>query len=133
MSDLDDPSKTAWEKANRRWANADIERRYKEARATESDEFAVAYGRKQRPTAPPAVKIFTPSDGDIENVEQRRVRHIKTATELRRQIKLLEGVVRSGRNTITEITLPGYRAQLERQKRRLLVETLRRLQARQEG
>jgi hypothetical protein len=131
MSDFDDRGKEpASEKAKRKWGNADIERRYKEARQNETDEFAVAYGKKQRPTAPPAVKIFTPSDADLETVEQRRTKRIKTATELRRQIRMLEDVVRSGRNGLSEITLAGYCASLETRKRALLLEKLKRLEQR---
>lgn len=125
---MDDRKEPASETAKRKWANADIERRYKEARQNETDEFEVAYGVKQRPTAPPAVKVFTPSDADIETVEQRRARRLKTATELRRQIKLLEELVRSGRNAVSEITIAGYCAALERRKRALLLEKLRRLE-----
>jgi hypothetical protein len=125
---MDERKEPASEIAKRKWANADIERRYKESRANETDEFTTCYGKKQRPTAPPAVKVFTPSDADIETVEQRRAKRIKTATELRRQIKLLEEVVRSGRNSITEVAMAGYRAALERRKRALLLEKLRRLE-----
>jgi hypothetical protein len=110
---------TAEQKAARKWKNHEVAKRFRE-------ELAIC-------KRVPQERIITPSDCDIETREQRRAKRIRTATELRRQIGLLQDIIRSGRNTITEATIAGYRAQLEHQKRRLLVEKLRRLEAQQEG
>jgi hypothetical protein len=105
---------TAEQKAARKWKNHEVAKRFRE-------ELAIC-----KPVQPD--RVITPSDDDIETREQRRARRLKTAHELKQQIKLLETVVRSGRSAVTEITLAGYRAQLEARKRALLLEKLRRLE-----
>ena len=110
---------TAQQKAERKWKNHEVSRRYRL-------ELALC-----RPPEPE--KTITPTDGDIETREQRReqrrAKRLKTTRDLKNQIKHLEEVVRSGRGAVSEIAMTGYLAQLERQKRRLLVEKLRRLEA----
>ena len=145
MSERKEP---AQETAKRRWANNDIRKRYKESQQEfapddPNNPFVTAYGKKQKPTLPPAARVITPSDDDIETIEKQRAKRVKTVAELRKVTKFLQDIIRSGRGTITvrgaelkgprrEATLAGYRASLEMRKRRLLLEKLRRLEAAQE-
>jgi hypothetical protein len=107
---------TAEQRAARKWKNHEVAKRFRE-------ELAIC-----KPI--PQERVIVPNDEDIETREQRRAKRLKTATELRCQIKLLEGVIR-GRNTISEITIVGWQASLRASRRRLLLEKLRRLEAKQ--
>lgn len=109
---------TARQKLERKMSNAEIAKRYRE---------------NKQISAEPKDRVITPKDEDIETREQRRVKRFKTRQELRRQVKLLEEVVRSGRNAITEEKIAGYRVALRKRKHKLLLEKLRRLEAQQEG
>lgn len=110
---------SAQQKAERKWSNAEISKKYK-------DELEFNKQLSEHD------KIITPKDEDVETVEQQRSKRLKTMKDLKLENKLLREIVRSGRNSISEVTVAGYRASLRSKKRKLLAEKLKRLEAQQE-
>ena len=127
----DQTPESAKRKGERRWKNNDVAKRYKAERPT------------YKPPEP-SVRVITPNDEDIETIAQQRATRIKTVSELRKMVHYLKEIVIGHRSTITlrgpelkgqkrEMTLAAYRASLEKQKRKLLLEKLRRLEEAQQG
>jgi hypothetical protein len=145
----DPPTEPARKKAQRRWRNYEIASRFKKLKEqrpqssdrSEEDEFHIFDGKKffaAEVPKPPRdeellASILTPSDEDVENIDKLRQKRD------RRLYKFLVELVRVGRNTITvtgpeltgpqrDVILAGSRSIVERRKRRLLMEKLRRLE-----
>lgn len=93
-----------------------LERRYKEARQSfapddPENSFKTKYGKKQKPTAPPAVEVIETDNPRVSAFERKFKRDIKVML-----------------NEHKQISVAAYRAILRHQKRRLLLEKLRRLE-----
>ena len=109
-------------KAERKWSNHDIAKRYREKR------------KLVQPVArEPSVKIVTPSNAEIETIENRK------AKEQRKLARFLKEMVTCGRSTVTigpelkgrgrATVIAGYGNCLAMRKKKLLLEKLRRLEA----
>jgi hypothetical protein len=123
LKDQERPKETAHSKAMRRWRNHDISTRFKKAQKSPNGakEFPIFDGKKyfatERPKPPKIAETLTNSDrrsGAVNRLETKFAKHIKS---------LLKGHV--------DKNLAMYAAALQYQKRRLLLERLRRLEAQQ--
>jgi hypothetical protein len=123
LKDQERPKETAHAKAKRRWRNHDISTRFKEAQKNPNgaNEFPVFDGKKyfatERPKPPKIGETLTNGEkrsGSVHRLESKLTKHIKS---------LLKGHV--------DKNLAMYAASLQYQKRRLLLERLRRLEAQQ--
>lgn len=131
--DLFSDKPNARDVANRKWGNADIRRRYKEALKEYGPDdpenpFQTEYGRKQQPTAPPAVNVISASPEQIKSIEKERRRRERQVNKILAEVLAPEMFTM---NIKREVLIAGVRAHIYNQKRRLLLEKLKRMEAAQ--
>jgi hypothetical protein len=113
MKHIEHPQQTARKKAERKWANNDLRRRYKEAKQANAAELD-----------PPKTTVVTVVNPFFD--EQRQLQEIVESTR-RKFVAQIQKLVKEGR----EQGIKKYKLSIEQQKRRLLVAKYKILLARQ--
>jgi hypothetical protein len=113
MKHIEHPQQTARKKAERKWANNDLRRRYKEAKQANAAEL--------EPPKPTVVTVVNPFFD-----EQRELNEIVESNR-KKFVNQMKKLVKEGR----EQGIKKYKLSIEQQKRRLLVAKYKILLARQ--
>jgi hypothetical protein len=114
MKNIEHPPQTARKKAERKWANNDLRRRYKEAKQA-----------NVRQLEPPKTTVVTVVNPFLD--EQRELNELVESNR-KKFVSQMKKLVKEGR----EQGIKRYELSIEQQKRRLLVAKYKILLARQE-
>jgi hypothetical protein len=113
MKHIEHPLQTARKKAERKWANNDLRRRYKEAKQASAAELE-----------PPKTTVVTVINPYFD--EQRQLNELVESNR-RKFIRLMQKLIKEGKDQ----GIKKYKLSIEQQKRRLLVAKYKILLARQ--